>query len=122
MKRSEKDRFKAGIKRMVYWMNDHRFPPRLALFVLGILSTVWFLIRVIPKPSRASYPCMQVAAPFMSGFIVYLLSLGGISLAFRKARQNIKRGKYLATGLFLLFAVAGMIFTLTHGSENIIWR
>ncbi len=118
MKRSEKDRFKAGIKRMVYWMNDHRFPPRLALFMLGILSTVWFLIRVIPKPSRASYPCMQVAAPFMSGFIVYLLSLGGISLAFRKAGQNITRGKYLATVLFLLFAVAGMIFTLTRGSQT----
>ena len=56
---------------------------------MGILSTIWFLVRVIPKPSRATYPCMQVAAPLMSGFVVYLLSLGGISLAFRKAEQGI---------------------------------
>ena len=55
---------------------------------MGIISTIWFLIRVIPKPSRASYPCMQVAAPFMSGFVVYLLSLGGITFALRKTRQN----------------------------------
>ena len=28
MKKSEKDRFKAGINRMVDWMKEHRFPPR----------------------------------------------------------------------------------------------
>jgi len=117
MKKSEKDRFREGISRIVDWMKEHRFPPRLLLIVMGILSTVWFLVRVIPKPSRATYPCMQVAAPFMSGFIVYLLSLGGITLAFRKAKQNIVKGRYLATGLFLLFAVSGLVFTLTRGSQ-----
>ena len=35
------------------------------------------------KPSRAAYPCMKVAAPIMSGFVLYLLSLGGITLIFR---------------------------------------
>ena len=118
MKRSEKDRIKAGINRLVNWMKEHRFPPRLLLIVMGILSTAWFLVRVIPKPSRAAYPCMQVAAPIMSGFIVYLLSIGGMMIAFRRAKQNILKGRYLATGLFLLFALAGFIFTLTHGSQN----
>jgi hypothetical protein len=116
--KSGNDRFKAGINRMVDWMKAHRFPPRLLLFVMGILSTVWFLVRVIPKPSRASYPCMQVAAPLMSGFIVYLLTLGGITVAFRKVKQNLSRGRYLATGLFLLCIIAGLIFTLTHGSPT----
>lgn len=118
MKKSEKDRFKVGISRVAGWMKMHKFPPRLLLIVLGILSTVWFLVRVIPKPSRAAYPCMQVAAPIMSGFIVYILTLGGITLAFRKARQSILKGRYIATGLFLLFALAGMIFTLTRQSQN----
>lgn len=44
---------------------------------LGISSTVWFLVRVVPKPSRATYPCMQAAAPMMSAFVVYLLSFTG---------------------------------------------
>jgi hypothetical protein len=118
MKRSETDRFKAGIDRLVYRMKEHRFPPRLLLLIMGLLSTLWFLLRVIPKPSRASYPCMQVAAPLMSGFVVYILSIGGIAFAFRKAKQNILRGRYIATGMFLLCAVGGLIFTLTTGSQK----
>jgi hypothetical protein len=116
MKKSEKDRFKVRISRTAEWMKMHRFPPVLLLIVMGVLSTVWFLVRVIPKPSRASYPCMQVAAPIMSGFIVYLLSLSGISLALRRARQGILRRRYLAGGLFLLMALTGLVFTLTRYS------
>jgi hypothetical protein len=118
MKKSEKDRFKVGISKVAEWMKMHRFPPRLLLIVMGILSTVWFLLRVIPKPSRAAYPCMQVAAPLMSGFIVYLVSLGGISLAFRKAGQGILRRRYTAGVLFFLVAMAGLVFTLTRYSQN----
>ncbi len=121
MKKTEKDRLKAGINRMAEWMREHRIPPRLLLIVMGIMSTIWFLVRVIPKPSRAYYPCMQVAAPLMSGFIVYLLSLGGISLAFRKVKQNISRGRYLATVMFLLIAAAGLVFTLTTWKSDNLW-
>ena len=99
------------------WMNAHHIPPKLLFFLLGIISTIWFLIRVIPKPSRATYPCMQVAAPLMSGFVVYLLSLGGITLALRKAGKNIAQAKYLAAGSFIIVAAAGLIFTLTNGTE-----
>ena len=42
----------------------------LLLWGLGLSSTLWFLIRVIPKPSRAYYPCMQAAAPMMSALYV----------------------------------------------------
>ncbi len=117
MKKGEKDRLKRVINGLADWMRRHRVPPRLLLVILGILSTIWFLIRVIPKPSRATYPCMQVAAPLMSGFVVYLLSLGGISLAFRKIRQNVLRRRYFATMLFVLVAAAGFIFTLVRGSQ-----
>jgi hypothetical protein len=117
MKKPGKDRLKIGIIRVAEWMKRHKFPPQVLLIVMGALSTVWFLVRVIPKPSRATYPCMQVAAPIMSGFIIYLLSLGGISLAFRKAGQSFLRGRYIATCLFLLFAITGLFFTLTRQSE-----
>jgi hypothetical protein len=118
MKKSENDRLKTEINKIVNWMKVHRFPPRLLLIIIGILSTIWFLVRVIPKPSRATYPCMQIAAPLMSGFIVYLLSIGGITLAFRRAKLSFARGRYFATGLFVIFAVAGLLFTLTHSSQN----
>jgi hypothetical protein len=38
--------------------------------ILGLFSLIWFLIRVIPKPSRATYPCQRFAAPFAGGFVV----------------------------------------------------
>ncbi len=99
-------------------MSDHKLPSKATFYLLGIISTIWFLIRVIPKPSRATYPCMRVAAPFMSGFVVYLLSLGGITIALRKAKQSIVRAKYIAAGSFVVVALAGISFTLVHGSQE----
>lgn len=40
---------------------------------MGIGATIWFLVRVIPKPSRATYPCQQAAFPLASAFIIGLL-------------------------------------------------
>lgn len=107
------------LNRISEWMRSHHFPPKLLLIMMGIISTIWFLLRVIPKPSRAGYPCMRVAAPFMSGFIVYLLSIGGITLAFRKVRQNLYNARYLSAGLLILAILAGMMVSLTHGSRDI---
>jgi hypothetical protein len=43
------------------WIRQHHFPPKLVFILLGIISTPWFLLRVIPKPSRAGSPCIQGA-------------------------------------------------------------
>ena len=48
------------------------FWGRLTFIVLGIAATIWFLIRVIPKPSRASYPCQRAAFPIASAFVIWL--------------------------------------------------
>ncbi len=85
----------------------------MMFIITGIASTVWFLIRVIPKPSRATYPCMRVAAPVMSGFVIYLLSLGGLSLILKKALKNLVHAKYLAAGSLFMLAVIFFGITLT---------
>jgi hypothetical protein len=50
--------------------------------LLGFVAFLWFLIRVIPKPSRAVYPCQRLAFPIASGFIIWIsvniLSFAGI--------------------------------------------
>lgn len=78
---------------------------------LGISSTVWFLVRVVPKPSRATYPCMQAAAPMMSAFVVYLLSFTGAWFSYRKMKQALRARHYLYTTLFffLLIFFGGMM-------------
>jgi hypothetical protein len=83
---------------------------KIVFFILGISSIIWFLIRVIPKPGRASYPCMRVVAPVMSGFILYLITLAGSVYTFRKAIERFFKLKYLSA---MLFFIAAIIFTLT---------
>ena len=87
------------------------------IFILtGIASIVWFLVRVIPKPQRASYPCMRIAAPVMSGFVLYLLSVVGSVAAFKKAKLSFIRQNYFYTVVFLLVAFAGSLFVISRGT------
>jgi len=78
---------------------------KLVFIILGIGSTLWFLVRVIPKPSRAGYPCMRAAAPIMSGFVIYLMALGGSALLFRRAISKLKQARYMAA----LMAIVGCL-------------
>jgi hypothetical protein len=87
----------ASIPRSVYL--------KLTFITMGIASTVWFLLRVIPKPSRATYPCMRVAAPMMSGFVIWLLSISGAIASFRKAKFHFGKSNYLYASLFMAAAV-----------------
>jgi len=89
---------------------------KITFILTGIASTVWFLVRVIPKPQRASYPCMRVAAPVMSGFILYLLSVVGSVAAFKKAKQSFIRQNYFYAVVFLLVAFAGSLFLISKGT------
>jgi len=63
--------------------------------IVGLLALIWFLIRVIPKPSRATYPCQRVAFPLASGFIIWLLGIIGSTIAYRKAKRAFARGRYV---------------------------
>ncbi len=93
------------------WMKSHHIPPRMLFFILGIISTIWFLIRVIPKPTRATYPCMRVAAPFMSGLIVYFLAVAGITVASRRLKQKIVNVRYASAALLIFAVIVTMAIT-----------
>ncbi len=91
-----------------------------AVFIItGIVSTAWFLIRVIPKPQRAAYPCMRVAAPVMSSFVLWSLSVLAMMESWRKARLNFIRSKYLYTSLFGLAFVLVLISFVYQNSGKI---
>lgn len=42
--------------------------------LLGLVALVWFLIRVVPKPTRMEYPCQQIAAPLALSFVAFISS------------------------------------------------
>ncbi len=101
------------------WLKNRHFPPFLLFILMGVVSTVWFLIRVIPKPSRATYPCMKVAAPFMSSFVIYLLSLGGSTLILRRARKKFLRSKYFVAALLVVAGLIGIFFSFGYYSSSV---
>ena len=86
--------------------------PVILLPAVGFLALVWFLIRVVPKPSRAAYPCQRVAAPLAGSFLVWLAGIAGAGLAFRQARARLRQARYAAAGLALVVAVAGIAWAV----------
>lgn len=61
--------------------------------VAGLLSLVWFLCRVVPKPSRVAYPCQRAAAPLASGFVIWLAGALGSASLFRKGKRSWERSQ-----------------------------
>ena len=79
--------------------------------VIGFLSLFWFLIRVIPKPSRATYPCMRATAPLASSFVIWLIGLSTSVLFFRKARKFLP--------FFVYFPPNGNIIHKTNKMKSV---
>lgn len=78
--------------------------------IAGLVSLAWFLIRVIPKPSRALYPCQRVAMPLASGFVAWLIGIVGSVMAFRKAKGLLRQSRLtLALACLVVAAVCGVI-------------
>jgi len=74
--------------------------------VTGLLALVWFLLRVVPKPSRATYPCQRVAVPLASGFVVWVAGLIGSTIAYRRARYLAHRSRYVLAATCVAAAIA----------------
>lgn len=64
-------------------LKNNRF-AKISFLLFGFGSILWFLIRVIPKPTRATYPCMRASYPFMTAFIVYFIAMFGSIFLFKK--------------------------------------
>lgn len=91
---------------------------RIFFFILGILASVWVIIQLIPKPSRANYPCMKVAFPIATSFILYLSGLFTSVLFFKKARKKFNENKFLVGATFLLAAIVSLSMALLNNNEN----
>jgi hypothetical protein len=79
--------------------------------LMGLVSLIWLLIRIIPKPSRAEYPCMKVAAPIASGFVFYIITLLAAIFSFKKARSFFRNSQYTLATIFILAGAAAGLFS-----------
>src|SRR5579872_6809597 len=79
---------------------------------MGLASLVWFLIRVIPKPSRALYPCQRIAFPVASSFVTWLALVLGSAFAWRKRYARL--APQWRTFLWTAAALVGATLTVAY--------
>lgn len=93
---------------------------KYAMFpILGLASLVWFLIRVIPKPIRATYPCMKATAPLASSFVIYLMGIFSSSIFFKKSKKLFLESRYVMFTLTLVAAFTLGMFSLLSDSHPV---
>jgi hypothetical protein len=80
----------------------------------GLACLIWFLVRVIPKPSRAQYPCMKVAVPIASSFVIYVTSLAAAMFSFKKASEYFRKSKYILASILILTGIAAGLFMMSN--------
>ena len=85
----------------------------------GFVALIWFLVRVLPKPSRATYPCQRVAFPLASVFIIWLLGLAGSLSALRKAKRYRTQARFVLCAVFIAVSVGCVWLALSTTEEKV---
>jgi parallel beta-helix repeat protein len=96
----------------------YRWLVILVFPIAGLVSLLWFLIRVVPKPSRATYPCQRVAVPLAGSFLAWVVGLIGSTLAYRKARRFFHQSRYVLTAVCAGVAVLAIWWSLSVADSN----
>ncbi len=88
--------------------------------IAGLVSLIWFLVRVIPKPSRATYPCQRLAFPLASGFVAWLVGLAAATMAFKKARLNFARRRYVVGLVCAAVSIGALWIAVSATGEKLV--
>ncbi len=75
------------------------------IILLGAVSLLWFVLRVIPKPSRAFYPCQRAAFPVASAFVIWLIGILGSVTLFKRARRFFTDSRYVMAMAIMVVAI-----------------
>lgn len=94
----------------------HRFGWTLPL--LGLLSLIWFVVRVVPKPSRMAYPCQKVAGPIAGSFLVWIGSVIASAFAFRRTRDLLSQSRLHLAAACMIVAVGFGVIAIVYTPEK----
>lgn len=89
-----------------------KVPGKIAFILLGLASIVWFLVRVVPKPQRATYPCVRATAPWASAFVIYILGITASAFSFKRFGKHLKASQYKMAALFVAAGITVVFFTI----------
>jgi len=107
--------FPGWLQKTTLYLIDKKAPEKLLFFSTSVLATIWFFLRVIPKPSRATYPCMKVAAPLASSLVIWILSM--IVPTTSMFSYEKLRYKTLFKTLLIVFSLSGIAFFMATNNQ-----
>lgn len=94
--------------------NNENSKLKVLSFFLGLGALIWFLIRVIPKPSRATYPCQRAAFPLASAFVIWLTGMVsgifGLKYLGRRFSHNYRIVAVCSIALAFVWVVGWLLF------------
>lgn len=82
---------------------------KLSFPITGLIALLWYLVRVIPKPCRAAYPCQIAIAPLVATFIMYVVGLLSSVLAFRNWKRYLVKHRLGAATVCLIGGIAASV-------------
>jgi uncharacterized protein (DUF362 family) len=90
---------------------------RISAAILGGIALIWFLLRVIPKPSRASYPCQRAAFPVASAFVFWMFASVAGAFTLSGLRRLMRRFRW-AVAAACAFASTAAGLWLAHSKST----
>lgn len=94
------------------------FLKKIIFPLTGLVTLIWILIRVIPKPSRAAYPCIRASAPIATSFILYLVGLFSSIVLLQKARRLAVEKKFMLFTITFGFGIGLGFFTILQSNSS----
>ncbi len=89
---------------------DHQGWRSPYFLVVGIAALIWVVVRVLPKPARATYPCMRVAMSLASGMLFQLFGLLISIITLRKARESLANSNVRIAAVMVMTALLVPLF------------
>jgi len=90
--------------------------------LIGLAAIVWFVIRVVPAPHRARYPCQQVSITVALGYIAFWGALfTGLKIWLRHAKWKTSKAVPVVMVIFIvLISVSGAVFALNFFNDGVV--
>lgn len=103
------------------WKDDqnHIHFKKIICFLIGLIALVWFLLRVIPKPQRASYPCQRAAFPLATGFVIWITGFLVTWFSVKRLKYTRKRKcSFIRIPALVILILTGLITQLFNPVAN----
>lgn len=78
---------------------------RLFFPVFGLVSLIWFIVRVLPKPDRINYPCQQVAAPVAFTFLSSVAAYVALYFTISNFQKFFRQHRYILAFSIVFFGL-----------------